>query len=116
MTVVCTGATALCLADLRRLAAGAELVLDAAALPGIEHSAGAIADILAARTTVYGINTGFGSLAHTKIPPGQLAELQRRLVLSHSVGVGEALPDDVVRRLRIVRKSSQPHTGAHVQD
>jgi histidine ammonia-lyase len=97
MIAVRAGGVALGLADLRRLAAGAELVLDTVALPGIEHSAGAIADILTAGTTVYGINTGFGSLAHTKIPPGQLAELQRRLVLSHSVGVGEALPDDVVR-------------------
>ena len=70
MKVVCTGAPTLCLADLRRLAGGAELVLDGAALPGIERSASAIADILAAGTTVYGINTGFGALAHTKIPAG----------------------------------------------
>jgi histidine ammonia-lyase len=97
MSAVHAGAAALSLADLRQLAYGADLVLDAAALPRIEHSAQAVADILAAGTTVYGINTGFGSLAQTTIPPGQLAELQRRLVLSHSVGVGDALPDDVVR-------------------
>jgi histidine ammonia-lyase len=97
MTTVRAGAAPLSLTDLRLLAGGADLVLDAAALPGIEHSARAVADILAAGTTVYGINTGFGSLAHTKIPPDRLAELQRRLVLSHSVGVGAALPDDVVR-------------------
>jgi histidine ammonia-lyase len=97
MSVVRAGADALSLADLRRLAAGAELRLDSAALPGIEQSAARIAGILAAGTTVYGINTGFGSLAHTKIPPELLAELQRRLVLSHSVGVGEPLSDEVVR-------------------
>jgi histidine ammonia-lyase len=97
MSTVRAGVAALSLADLRRLADGADLVLDSAALPRIEHSAHSVADILAAGTTVYGINTGFGSLAQTTIPPGQLAELQRRLVLSHSVGVGDALPDDVVR-------------------
>ena len=97
MTAVHAGTAPLSLAALRQLAAGAELTLDAAALPGIDRSAQAVADILAAGSTVYGINTGFGSLAHTSIPPEKLAELQRRLVLSHSVGVGPALPDDVVR-------------------
>ena len=43
------------------------------------------------------VNTGFGALAQTTIPDGRLAELQRRLVLSHSVGVGALLPDHCVR-------------------
>ncbi len=104
MSVVQMGAGVLSLADLRRLAGGAELVLDTAAtMPAIEHSAQAVANILAAGMTVYGINTGFGSLAHRKIPPDQLAELQRRLVLSHSVGVGAALPDQIVRLLIILK-------------
>jgi histidine ammonia-lyase len=85
------------LAELRRLAAGAALALDPAALHGIAASAATVADILAAGRTVYGINTGFGALATTTIPPAQLAELQRRLVLSHSVGVGPLLSDQVVR-------------------
>ena len=41
----------------------------------------------------YGINTGFGRLASTHIPHDQLELLQRKLVLSHAVGVGE--PDGV---------------------
>ena len=45
---------------------------------------------------VYGINTGFGKLAQTTIAKDHLAELQRNLVLSHSVGLGKPLPDDVV--------------------
>ncbi len=40
---------------------------------------------------VYGINTGFGKLAQTMIPAERLAELQRNLVLSHSVGIGRGL-------------------------
>jgi histidine ammonia-lyase len=91
------GLTPLTLSDLRRLAAGASFTLAAEALPAIEKSAAAIAEILAQKRTVYGINTGFGALATTTIAPGQLAELQRRLVLSHSVGVGPLLPDPIVR-------------------
>jgi histidine ammonia-lyase len=45
----------------------------------------------------YGINTGFGLLAQTRIPTDQLAQLQRNLLLSHSAGVGASLPDAVVR-------------------
>jgi histidine ammonia-lyase len=91
------GITPLTLADLRALNAGAEIGLDAGALPGIERSAGMIESIVSSGQTVYGINTGFGALAQTAIPTHLLAELQRRLVLSHSVGVGDLLPDRIVR-------------------
>ena len=97
MTPVRIGAQALTLAELRRLNQGARLELDPAALPAIEQSAAVIANIVAEGRTVYGVNTGFGSLAQMAIPTGKLAELQRRLVLSHSVGVGELLPDPIVR-------------------
>ncbi len=46
---------------------------------------------------VYGINTGFGKLASTRIATEQTTQLQRNLILSHCCGVGEALPDEVVR-------------------
>jgi histidine ammonia-lyase len=91
------GATPLKLADLRALNAGESIELDPAAWPNIERSAATIQNIVASGQTVYGINTGFGALAQTVIPAGQLAELQRRLVLSHSVGVGDLLPDAIVR-------------------
>jgi len=54
-------------------------------------------DIIAAGDAAYGINTGFGLLAQTRIPSDQLELLQRNLLLSHAAGVGEALPDAVVR-------------------
>ena len=56
--------------------------------------------------TVYGINTGFGLLAQTSIADDQLSLLQRNLVLSHSVGVGKALEDDVVRLIYVLKISS----------
>src|SRR3984957_3631044 len=60
--------------------------------------AGSLVDkIIAAGDPAYGINTGFGLLAQTRIPGEQLELLQRNLLLSHAAGVGEALPDPVVR-------------------
>ena len=53
--------------------------------------------IIAAGHAAYGINTGFGLLAQTRIPNEQLDLLQRNLLLSHAAGVGDALPDPVVR-------------------
>ena len=53
--------------------------------------------IVAAGDAAYGINTGFGLLAQTRIPTEQLELLQRNLLLSHAAGVGEPLPDAVVR-------------------
>ena len=63
---------------------------------------------------VYGINTGFGKLASTKIAHDRLAELQRNLVLSHSVGTGEPLADHVVRMVLATKAVSlaRGHSGA----
>ena len=63
----------------------------------LDASAEAIAKILKSGATVYGVNTGFGLLASTKIAPDKLETLQRNLLLSHACGVGPALPDAVVR-------------------
>ena len=59
------------------------------------HAAGDVA--------VYGINTGFGSLAEVKIPQDQLAQLQLNLIRSHAAGVGEPLPVPAVRALMALR-------------
>jgi histidine ammonia-lyase len=53
--------------------------------------------IVAGGDAAYGINTGFGLLAQTRIPNEQLELLQRNLLLSHAAGVGDPLPDAVVR-------------------
>lgn len=52
---------------------------------------------------VYGINTGFGLLADKKIPQDKLDELQVNLIRSHAAGVGEPLPDLVVRAIMLLR-------------
>ncbi len=55
---------------------------------------------------VYGINTGFGDLATVKIPAADLKTLQRDLVRSHAVGVGDPLPIDVVRAAMLLRANT----------
>jgi len=62
--------------------------------------------IVASGVATYGINTGFGLLAQTRIPDAQLELLQRNLVLSHAAGVGEALPDAVVRLMLALKINS----------
>ncbi|MGZ5101410.1 MAG: histidine ammonia-lyase [Usitatibacter sp.] len=66
----------------------------------------AVARIVAEGRPVYGINTGFGKLAQTHIPADQLELLQRNLVLSHSVGVGPLLSDEVVRLTMLLKVAS----------
>ena len=69
--------------------------------------------IVAAGNAAYGINTGFGLLAQTRIPDDQLAQLQRKLLLSHAAGVGEALPDAVVRLILALKINAlaRGHSG-----
>lgn len=67
----------------------------------------AFADRLVAEERVaYGVTTGFGKLAQMRIAPADVRALQRNLVLSHAVGVGEPLPTEVVRAMLLLRAQS----------
>ena len=72
----------------------------------IDASAAAIRKIVEKGDAAYGINTGFGKLAKTRIPDDQLELLQRNLILSHSVGTGELMSDEVVRLLLATKIAS----------
>jgi histidine ammonia-lyase len=69
----------------------------------IRASAASVQRIVASGETVYGVNTGFGLLANTRIPPERLAELQKNLILSHSCGLGDMLPRSVVRLMIVLK-------------
>ncbi|AOW19806.1 histidine ammonia-lyase [Urechidicola croceus] len=56
--------------------------------------------------TVYGINTGFGPLCNTKIDSNKTSELQRNLLLSHSVGVGNPINQDLSKLMLILKVHS----------
>jgi histidine ammonia-lyase len=91
------------LSVLRRLWQGEACKLDGASMDRIGASAASVERIVAGGETVYGVNTGFGLLASTRIPAERLAELQRNLILSHSCGLGDALPRHVVRLMIVLK-------------
>ena len=82
------------------------IALDGDARARIEAAAALIAHIVAEGRVVYGVNTGFGLLARTRIDSGRVAELQRALVLSHSAGTGPPLADEVVRLVLLLKIAS----------
>jgi histidine ammonia-lyase len=88
---------------LRQLWAGAPACLDEASMQRIATSAASVERIVAGGETVYGVNTGFGLLANTRIPDERLAELQTNLILSHSAGIGEPLPRHVTRLMIVLK-------------
>jgi len=88
---------------LRKLWSGVEVRLDDAAMQRVSGSAASIERIVASGETVYGVNTGFGLLANTRIPDDRLAELQTNLILSHSAGLGDPLPRHVTRLMIVLK-------------
>ena len=82
------------------------LALTPRAWPGIERARHTVEEALAAGRVIYGVNTGFGKLAQTRIAADELKTLQRNLVLSHAAGVGELLPDALVRLILALKVAS----------
>jgi histidine ammonia-lyase len=106
---------ALTLAQLRRFWASPHDVptLDPACRPGIRASAALVERAAQGQAPVYGVNTGFGKLASQRIARDDLALLQLRLLRSHAVGVGDALPERVVRLVLLLKAASlaRGHSG-----
>jgi histidine ammonia-lyase len=80
-----------------------QLEFDGSTSARLERGWQVIADAIAGDNPVYAVNTGFGKLAEKRIPQEDLVELQRRLILSHAAGVGEPLPDEVVRAILLLK-------------
>ncbi|MFK0313195.1 histidine ammonia-lyase [Pseudomonas sp. NPDC090233] len=97
----------LTLAQLRRIYhAPVSLKLDASADAAINASVTVVENIIADDRTAYGINTGFGLLASTRIARYDLENLQRSLVLSHAAGIGAPLDDAMVRLIMVLKINS----------
>src|SRR5579862_4600413 len=112
------GARPLRLAELRRIYQGPLAVqIDAAALGVVRDAHAVTARLAAADAPAYGINTGFGLLAHSRIAPAQRTLLQRNIILSHASGVGPALEDGIVRLTLVLKLSSllQGFSGVSVE-
>ncbi|MFN0111517.1 MAG: histidine ammonia-lyase [Blastocatellia bacterium] len=93
----------LSLAQTEAVANGQPVSLSAAARERMEASRRFVEQLIARGDVVYGINTGFGALSEVTIPNDQLRELQINLVRSHSCGVGDPLPEKVVRAMMLHR-------------
>ncbi|MCY7397389.1 MAG: histidine ammonia-lyase [Sphingomonas bacterium] len=103
MVVITLTPGSVTLDTLRDLWTGAPARLSGESLTAIDSAAASVDRIVAGGKTVYGINTGFGLLAQTRIPADKLADLQRNLILSHSCGLGEALPRNTVRMMILLK-------------
>jgi histidine ammonia-lyase len=95
---------------------GAEVALGRAAHERIERAHEVVARVIAEEQVAYGVTTGFGLLATTRIPVEKVHELQENLVRSHAVGVGVPLPHDVVRAAMTIRLNTmaQGHSGVRL--
>jgi histidine ammonia-lyase len=94
-------------------AGGQPLVMDPVALPAVLASAALVQRAAAGDAPVYGVNTGFGKLASTRISAEDLAALQCNLIRSHSVGVGDPLGPGVMRLMLATKAASlaRGHSG-----
>jgi histidine ammonia-lyase len=83
------------------------------ALEQINRSRAWVEDIVNSENTVYGINTGFGIFSDRRINKQDARKLARNLVLSHAVGTGDALPEDIVRAAIVIRANTlaKGHSG-----
>ena len=79
------------------------VTLNPAAKQAVEKAAGFVEKAANADAPIYGINTGFGKLSGIRIPAEQTERLQRNLILSHCCGVGEPLPENIVRMVMVLK-------------
>jgi histidine ammonia-lyase len=83
-----------------------DIDIDESCRQRVDAAAKVVAEAAGNPQPVYGINTGFGKLASTRIPAAQTSELQRNLILSHCCGVGEPLPREIVRLVIVLKMLS----------
>ena len=107
MSTMTVRAGGISLAALRRIARGNDRVaLEGDWRADVERAVLAVRKRLDAGEALYGINTGFGRLAKTRIAAGELAQLQLYIVRSHAAGVGEPLADATVRLTMVLKAAS----------
>lgn len=103
------------LADWQAVYRGKGVKLHPNCAPNITEGAQAVDQILARHDPIYGINTGFGKLASTRINDTDLETLQRNIVLSHAAGVGEAVSTTITRLMMALKLASFAHGASGVR-
>lgn len=95
---------------------GVKVRLAPSAIDAINRSRKWVDTIIAQKEPVYGINTGFGIFSERKIPCEDAAQLSRNIILSHAVGTGQPLEEEVVRAAILVRANTlaKGHSGVRL--
>ena len=93
------------------------IALSEASLEAIKKSHNTVVEVLKSKKIVYGINTGFGSLANQTISSKNLKQLQRNIVLSHACGTGDLLSDEVVALILLLKINNlaQGYSGVRLE-
>ena len=104
VTITGSGLEATDVVSVARFGASVSLGDDAVAAMG--RSATIVAELAAADRPVYGVSTGFGSLANTAIPAERREDLQRALIRSHAAGMGPEIEKEVIRAMMLLRARS----------
>ena len=77
-----------------------------AAMTRVDRAADAVKQLLDRGEVVYGITTGFGAFKNQVIPPAQVEVLQRNILLSHAVGVGQPFDRPTTRAIMLIRANT----------
>ncbi|MFT5849933.1 MAG: histidine ammonia-lyase, partial [Patiriisocius sp.] len=112
-TLILTAGKELTFADIHAVyTQKVSITIDPSVTKVLQSSQDAIKDI-AKSSIIYGVNTGFGPMAYTYIPPKKQQQLQYNLVRSHACGMGDALPCSTVRAIMLIRLQtlSQGHSA-----
>lgn len=95
---------------------GKQLALSEEAVVNIEKCRKYLDDKMKSNSdTIYGINTGFGSLCNVKISNENLSKLQENLVKSHACGTGEEVPHEIVKIMLLLKIQSLSYGHSGVQ-
>lgn len=82
---------------------GARVQLSEEAIAAIDRSRQVVEKCVEEKRVVYGLTTGFGKFSDVTISDQDTLLLQENLIMSHACGVGEPLPDEVVRAMMLLR-------------
>ncbi|MFG0253461.1 MAG: histidine ammonia-lyase [Phycisphaerales bacterium JB038] len=108
----------LTIAEVVAVARGRRAVeLTEAARQSLRAARAVVEETIDAGRVIYGLNTGFGSLSRQRVEPAGIRDLQRNLIRSHCAGVGEPLPEEIVRAMMLILAASlsRGHSGVRVE-
>ena len=107
----------LTLEQIEAVADGASCKLASSVRREVRRSRKTVEQAVASGRQIYGVNTGFGQLARVRIRDDQLDRLQQNLIRSHSAGVGEPLPERIVRATMALRANclARGHSGLRLE-